>query len=302
MINYLPTVSIITAVYNGQKHIAETIESVLTQTHINWEMIILDDGSTDNTKEIVTAYLKDKRIKYFYQKNQKQIIARNNAFNLTQGEYIAILDADDIWMPTKLEKQLNLIRNDPSIGIVYTDIQKIDHDGTNIYTRSCKDITSNPIRYQIVSNNLAFSSFLIRKRAINSSLLDERFFGVGDQYLTIKLALDGWHFAFVDEKLLKYRVHKLGLSKSLFFSEIVFNEKLKLIDSISYQFKKDNYYNSILSIARAMAYLGRAVGYIKYGKKQSKKTARDNILKSLNYSLNWSILLRAIKWYILSFK
>lgn len=298
----LPKVSIITAAYNAEEYIAETIESVLNQSYNNWEMIIVDDGSTDRTKESVVAFLKDKRIKYFYQKNQKQLIARNNAFKLTKGEYIAILDADDVWMPTKLDKQLKLISKNPSMGIVYTGVQKINKNGKNIYTKPTKDITGNPLKYQIVSNNMAFSSFLIKKEAIFPDFLYRYFPNTCDEYLTIKLALDGWHFGFVNEKLLKYRIHNQAISKSVKYIETAFNEKIKIIDDILFHIKNKDNYKSILSIARARANLWISVNYIRYGNSSFRKNAREHILKSLNYSMNWSILLRAIKWYLLSFR
>jgi len=103
-------VSIITPTYNCGKYIAETIESVLAQTYTNWEMIIVDDCSTDNTKEIVESY-KDERIKYFCNdKNSGAAISRNKALREANGEWIAFLDSDDLWLPEKLEHQLAFMK------------------------------------------------------------------------------------------------------------------------------------------------------------------------------------------------
>ena len=101
-------VSIITPTYNCGKFIGQTIESVLNQSYQNWEMIIVDDCSTDNTKEIVEKYVKqDKRIKYYVlEVNSGAAVARTKAMQLASGEYIAFLDSDDLWMPDKLEKQI----------------------------------------------------------------------------------------------------------------------------------------------------------------------------------------------------
>ena len=103
-----PLVSIITPTYNCAQFIGETIKSVQGQTYPNWEMIIVDDCSTDNTREIVCAYsAKDARIRYHVlEKNSGAAVARTTAMQAAQGSYMAFLDSDDIWYPEKLEKQL----------------------------------------------------------------------------------------------------------------------------------------------------------------------------------------------------
>ena len=100
-------VSIITPCYNGERFIAETIESVLGQTYANWEMLIVDDGSRDNTAQIAAEYaVKDPRIRLIRQPNGGTANARNHAMRVAEGRYIALLDADDLWEPDFLERQL----------------------------------------------------------------------------------------------------------------------------------------------------------------------------------------------------
>lgn len=102
-------ISIITPVYNSEKYIADTINSVLAQTYTNWEMLIADDCSSDNSAEIIKKYT-DSRIKYFrLETNSGAAIARNKALEQAKGNYIAFLDADDTWKPEKLEKQLKFM-------------------------------------------------------------------------------------------------------------------------------------------------------------------------------------------------
>jgi glycosyltransferase involved in cell wall biosynthesis len=99
-------VSIITPCYNGAKYISETIDSVLAQTYKDWEMIIIDDGSKDKSAEIVRAYMeKDSRIKFLQQANAGSAAARNNGIRSAEGQYIALLDADDLWEPEFLAEQ-----------------------------------------------------------------------------------------------------------------------------------------------------------------------------------------------------
>lgn len=114
MINDL--VSIITPAYNSSEYIREAIESVIAQTYKNWEMIIVDDASQDNTYEILNNYAnKDKRIKpIFLEKNCGAAYARNKAIECAQGRYIAFLDSDDLWKKEKLEKQLIFMKKKKS--------------------------------------------------------------------------------------------------------------------------------------------------------------------------------------------
>lgn len=130
MVNGL--VSIITPCYNGAKHIVETIDSVLTQTYKNWEMLIVDDGSTDNSAEIIRNYVKrDNRITLIQQSNQGSASARNKGIYLAKGQYIALLDADDLWLPEFLEEQINYMKEHDTI-CVYSTRCFIDEDGHEI--------------------------------------------------------------------------------------------------------------------------------------------------------------------------
>lgn len=124
-------VSIITPLYNSEKYIEETIESVLNQTYKNWEMLIVDDCSKDNGVEIVNEYvLKDKRIKLFRnEKNEGVSFSRNRAIDLSQGKYIAFLDSDDLWKREKLEKQISFMEKN-NIDLSYTGYEKINMDGS----------------------------------------------------------------------------------------------------------------------------------------------------------------------------
>ena len=105
-------ISIITPTYNCANFIGETIDSVLAQTYSNWEMIIVDDCSTDNTEEIVNNYSNsDKRIKYYkLDNNSGAAVSRTKAMELANGQYMAFLDSDDLWYPNKLEYQINYMK------------------------------------------------------------------------------------------------------------------------------------------------------------------------------------------------
>jgi glycosyltransferase involved in cell wall biosynthesis len=115
--------------YNTAQYISKAIDSVLQQTYTRWELIIVDDGSTDDTATIAKRYAaKDKRVKYFYQSNAKQAAARNKGIHFSEGHYIAFLDADDLWKPYKLQKQVDFIAATQA-DVVFADVDVIDeHD------------------------------------------------------------------------------------------------------------------------------------------------------------------------------
>ena len=129
----LGLVSIITPTWNCAQFIGETIKSVQAQTYTNWEMIISDDCSTDNTKVVIDPFLQeDSRIKYICNdKNSGAAITRNNALKIARGRWIAFLDSDDLWKPGKLEKQLSFMHNH-SLCFSYTNYIEIDENSKEL--------------------------------------------------------------------------------------------------------------------------------------------------------------------------
>ena len=126
-------ISIVTPSYNSSKFISETIESAISQTYQSWEMIIVDDCSTDGSQEIIKEYCKnDSRIKLFaLEDNSGAAVARNRAINEANGEYIAFLDSDDLWTHDKLEKQLAFMQKN-NYAFTYTFYKKIDEKGMSL--------------------------------------------------------------------------------------------------------------------------------------------------------------------------
>lgn len=297
----IPEVSIITAAYNSEKYIAETIESVLGQTFTDWEYIIIDDGSNDNTNKIIKKYADDKRIKYVYQENQKQAMARNNAFKISNGKYIAILDADDTWAPTKLEKQVELMKKTPNVGLIYTNWQRIDENGCFLKTTPVPDITADPLRNQIIHNTIPFSSFLIRKSCINRELHNEKYLYTGDCYLTIKITLNGHSFGYINEKMLYYRVHKKAISYKEKCTKNVFNEQIMMLAELSNDPHFPPKHKVYFKKAYSMIHIGQAFKLIKYGGKLDRSIARQLLTKSIKYSKHPKILYKIIKQFVKSY-
>lgn len=136
-------VSIIMPSYNTADYISESIKSVQVQTYTNWELIIVDDCSTDNTDEVVAAFLGDQRIRYLKnERNSGAAVSRNRALREAKGRWIAFLDSDDLWVPEKLEKQIEFMEKN-GYSFSYTNYEEIDMAGqkTGVRITGSKKIT-----------------------------------------------------------------------------------------------------------------------------------------------------------------
>ncbi len=201
--------------YNASNYIQEAIDSVIAQSYTDWELIIVDDGSTDNTSGLVKEYgLKDSRIRYFYQENGKQGKARNLAISKSKGVYLAFLDADDLWLPEKLEIQIKEIK-DNNVDLVFSDSYIFNND--NVFDRSRKMNTLHQIfkseealKLFLVVNRIPILTVLAKKDKI---LLVDGFSekliiqNAEDYHLWLKMLISGCVFYGSDKTLASYRVH-----------------------------------------------------------------------------------------------
>lgn len=209
-----PKVSVLTAVYNGELYLKETIESILSQTYINFEHIIIDNNSTDRTPEIIKYYAEtDKRIIVIQEKMPGPAYARNAGLNIAKGEWIAILDADDIALPERLELQLNYIEKHPGVCLLGSGCTTIDAIGQVI--KDFQYPESHDLLVNQLENRLAFfphSSDLIQKEAIVSlNGYSTRFPPAEDYDLWLRLSTYG-KLACIDKPLIKLRQHPESLS------------------------------------------------------------------------------------------
>lgn len=163
------SVSVIIPTYNSAPLISKAINSVLNQTYQDFEIIIIDDGSTDNTAEVIETF-KDSRIKYIKQENAGPAQARNNGIQSAKGEYIAFLDADDTWTPDKLELQLEAFKTYPDVSMVYSGLEIRNFDETYSYTDSFRNFDNNLklLRYLFFHHVAIMPAVMIKK-----SILDE---------------------------------------------------------------------------------------------------------------------------------
>lgn len=137
-----PNVTIIIATYNRCELLKEAIESVLMQTYHDFELIVIDDGSTDDSNKMV-ASINDPRITYLYQENHGRSHARNRGLQLAKGKYIGFLDSDDLFLPDKLQLQVDYLNNNPNIGMIYTSALCIDKKGNSILPNYIASVSGN---------------------------------------------------------------------------------------------------------------------------------------------------------------
>ena len=210
-------VSIVICSFNRADFLPRALDSVLKQTYDNFEVIIIDDGSTDNTEEVAQKYLaRDERIKYFRNSANLGIArSRNKGVVLSQGEYIAMLDSDDYWLsPEKLQKQVVFLDTNSKVGIVGTGIVLVDENDREI-KQDIYETEDKNIRARILAKNqFAQSSVLFRKKAFNQAgNYDESLNVCEDLALWLALGLK-YEFANLAEALVAYLIHSGGISKS----------------------------------------------------------------------------------------
>jgi glycosyltransferase involved in cell wall biosynthesis len=209
--------SIIIPTFNRVDKLKVAINSVLTQTNSNFELIIVDDGSTDNTKEFVTS-IDDPRINYVYQENSGlPSVGRNNGVSLAKNEWICFLDSDDYWENNKLERIAYLIKNDPSVDVWSHSEYLVDSNNNKIKVlrHSPKSLSHNYFdELLFVGNFLSPSAISIKRSLFNQSGgfdCSPDFFSVEDFELWLRLAKNG-KFGFTNEVLGNYLIDGNGIS------------------------------------------------------------------------------------------
>ena len=213
----LPLISVIIPTYNVGELLAESLKSVFAQTYPRYEVIVVDDGSTDNTTEVVREF-KD-RILYLYQDNHGPSAARNKGIKRGQGKYFCFLDADDLWTPNKLEVQVAFMERHSDIGLVFSDCERFDSKGVIgapgvIAQRFYLPYTPIPDAFMklVMRNFIVLSTVMVRKRCLDKvGLFDENLRSVEDRDLWLRIAAD-FEIGYLPLILAKYRFHSSNIS------------------------------------------------------------------------------------------
>lgn len=206
----MPTVSIILPCYNGERWLPETISSIRAQTFQDFELIIIDDGSTDGTPALLESVAREPRIKVIRQSNRGIPATHNRGLEESRGEFIAFIHQDDLWLPEKLALQVEAFRRgDPSVGVVYGQAYHIDETGRVIKLRQPPEYPQIELLRRFIEegNFVPIITTLIRRACFDRvGLQDETLYGCDDYDLWLRLAP---HFAFLrlDVPLAKLRYH-----------------------------------------------------------------------------------------------
>lgn len=261
-------VSIIITLYNAEKYIEETILSAINQTYKNKEIIVIDDGSTDNSSKIVKKYL-DENIRYYYQENRGVAVARNKGIKLAKGNYISFLDSDDILYKDKIQKQIEQIKKDDS-DACYCGYN-------NWYDKSNKKEVKKMIfkkgkiiEFYLNENTIPQTcTWIINKNILNKQKIQftEKCNWGEDLEFFSKILLYS-NVTFVEEELMDYRIREVESLSSKFkltYDDIIMWERLKIwINEQNISFKeKETYLNIIDRYRINRTYVDNMMGKIK---------------------------------------
>ncbi len=207
-------VSVIIPAYNGDRYITDAIAGVLAQTYTDCEIIVVDDGSTDNTKNIIQQYRN--KIKYYSQSNQGVAASRNLGLSKAKGEYIAFLDQDDVFLPHKLALQVAVLEREPALAMVNSGWQIVNQDG--VFQSAVKPWLQIPqltVADLIIWKPVFLGAMLFRRSQLESIAdFDTSLEQTPDVDLVLRLAAKGGASAWVKQTTVKYRQHQDNASKN----------------------------------------------------------------------------------------
>ena len=266
--NASPLISIIIPCYNGGAFIAEAIESVVAQSLEDWELIIIDDGSVDNSKEIVKEFTKDKRISLLSNERNLGIAkTKNKGVKNSKGEFIAFLDQDDLWSKDKLELQIARLRADSKLAVICTGMFYTDRslNNTSTFTGYDDTVQTTMIKDLFITPINSSSLMMVRRSSLSDeSPFDETLKGWDDFELLMRLAVQ-YKIGYVREPLVKKRIHSGGAQRL----DEVTDEEGRVFDHILrlhpflVQFKKER---------DAALFLGRACERLSDGNIQDARS------------------------------
>lgn len=208
-------ISIIVPLYNAEKYISKTLDSFIQQTYQDWEAIVVDDGSKDNSADIVKEYSKkDPRVKYLYQENAGVSKARNNGISHAGGEFISFCDADDTWYPKNLEKRLDYM-NHNHLDWCFSNLTLINESEEIIGNTNVKP--SNFLEDALSWNGNVIttpSTITVKREVTNEIQFDPKFSTAADQDFFIRIAA-GFKGGHINEELVYYRVLSHSMSRNI---------------------------------------------------------------------------------------
>ncbi len=221
-----PDITVCMAVYNGERYLQEAIDSILNQTFENFEFLIINDGSTDNSENIILQN-KDPRIRLINNlKNQGLIFTRNIGLQEAKGKYIAILDSDDIALPQRLEIQYNFMESHPDIAICGSKALQFNYVNEEVLI----DVPTDYLAERLIFGNVFVNSSIILKRAAALQVGGYQNYSLGEDYDLALRVSEYYPIANLNEILVKYRIHQHNIT--LRENKALSQEELKIIKAL----------------------------------------------------------------------
>ncbi|MGC9948435.1 MAG: glycosyltransferase [Bryobacteraceae bacterium] len=216
----MPRVSVIVPAYNAAAYLPYAIDSVLAQTYPDWEIVVVDDGSTDHTSAVVNSYrpkLREK-LRYIHQANRGLPAARNTGIRAARGELIALLDADDVWLPHRLRRGVAAMDTDGGIGLVHARVMRIDAQGniTGHLGVETKYMSGRIARHIYTRRaHIVCPTVMFRRSCLETAgWFDEAMQATEDRDLWFRIALR-YRVTFIDEVLAYYRLSPSSMTSNL---------------------------------------------------------------------------------------
>ncbi|MBW4568368.1 MAG: glycosyltransferase [Tolypothrix carrinoi HA7290-LM1] len=276
----MPKISVIIPVYNGEKTIEATINSVLQQTFDDFELIIINASSTDSTLEIISQ-IQDERIKVFTYNRANVAVNRNRGFNQSKCEFVTFLDADDLWTADKLEAQYKILQENPQAGVVYSLTDAIDENSKFLCRWSYATWTGDVYTKLLLANFIGSgSNVMVRSKALKEvGDFDESLTNAQDLDMWLRLAKK-YEFISIKKVQIFYRISANSMSSNILGME---KSYLQIIEKACYDERAASYqYLKQYSIANLYKYLGYKALEASPGQQKPLQVAQL-IWKSIRY-------------------
>jgi glycosyltransferase involved in cell wall biosynthesis len=287
----MKSVSVVLTCYDGARWISKAIESILAQTYKDFELLIIDDGSKDDSKEIASSYLCDNRMRYIYQENRGFSGAVNRGIKESIGSLVGFIGQDDLWMPNKLELQVKYLDEHKDVDLVHSRCYSINSEDKIIKMNDVKmpncSSTRSFIEQLFLNNFIGFETVLLKRKCFDKiGFFDERMVGFSDHDMWLRIAGE-FNIAYVNSSLVKKREHALQFSKNMI--EQGLRDEFLLVNKAIHQ------YPFLKKVERKkLASLYYALGTVMLQKENDEK-AKQNFLKAFKCR-PWE--LKAIMAYI----
>lgn len=269
-----PCVSVIIPVYNGERFIRSAIESVLAQSIKEWELVIVNDGSVDNSALEIRPFLGLSNVHFTEQENKGIAATLNKGIELSSGEFIALLDQDDVWVPEKLELQVSLMRSDPDIALVHGNINFIDEDGKEFDCADHPSVTEGSgycFASLFLSNRLFAPTVMVRRTCLNvTGLFDESFRYAMDYDLWLRIAHE-YPIKHINHTLALYRRHGSNQTRNLV---ALHEEVLNIVRKTLRQFPDTSAQVGPEQVAHRLQWLQERISELRY--ESDSGLERDN--------------------------